>query len=94
MEWMHFLIAINICTLNHGFKFCTEEGYAIIPIRMVSIVGADEHNISHLTKERVHYEEVSINDLFDAENVDGELSEDDKQDKEEFDVLEFELEKV
>ena len=61
---------------------------------MVSIVGAKEHNISHLTKERFHHEEVSKNDLFDAENADGELSEDEKQDKDDFDVHEFELEKV
>ena len=80
--------------LNHGIKFCDEEGYDIIPIRMVSIIGPEDHNISHVTKERFHHEEVSINDLSDAENADGELSEDDKQHKEDFNVPEFELEKV
>ena len=94
MEWMHCLRAIHVCTLNHDIKFCNEEGYDLIPIRMVSIVGAEEHNISHITKERFHHEEVSINDLSDAENADGELSEDDKQDKNDFDVPESELEKV
>ena len=29
---MHCLIAIDVCTLNHGIKFCDEEGYNIIPM--------------------------------------------------------------
>ena len=94
MEWMHCLTAIDVCTINHGIKFCDEEGYDIIPIQMVAIVEADELNISYLTKEHFHQKEVSINDLSDAENADGELSEDDKQDKDDFDVPESELEKV
>ena len=48
MKWMHCLTAIDVCTLNHGIKFCDEEGYDVIPIRMVSIVAAEEHNISHI----------------------------------------------
>ena len=32
------LAAIDFCTLNHGIKFCDEEGYDIIPIKMVQVL--------------------------------------------------------
>ena len=43
MEWMHCLIAIDVCTINHGIKFCNEKGYDITPIQIISIVEADGH---------------------------------------------------
>ena len=94
MEWMHCLVAIDVCKINHGIKFCNEEGYDIIPIQMVAIVKANEDNSSHLTKERFHHKEVSIKDLFDVKNADGELSENEKLVKDYFDVVELDLEKV
>ena len=94
MEWMHCLTTIDVCMINHGIKFCDEEGYDIIPIQMVATIKVVENDISHLTKERFHHKEVSIKDLFDAKNADGELSENEKLVKDDFDVQEFELEKI
>ena len=53
MEWMHCLTAIHVCTINHGIKFCDEEGYDIIPIRIISIVEADGHRALIRSKRRV-----------------------------------------
>ena len=94
VEWMHCLTAIGICTINHGINFCNEEGYDIIPIQMVAIVKTNKNLSSHLTKERFHHKEVSIKDLSNAENADRELSENEKQVKDDFDVPKSELEKV
>ena len=41
MEWSHCLASIDVCTLNHGTKFCDEEGYDIGPIQMIAIVDHD-----------------------------------------------------
>ena len=32
VEWSHCLVSIDVCTMNHGTKFCDKEGYDIIPI--------------------------------------------------------------
>ena len=38
VEWSHVLAALDVCSLNHGIKFCDEDGYDIIPIRMVRVL--------------------------------------------------------
>ena len=38
VEWSHVLATLDTCTLNHGIKFCDEEGYDIIPIKMVQVL--------------------------------------------------------
>lgn len=39
VEWNHVLATLDVCTLNHGIKFCDKYGYDIIPIRMVQVLG-------------------------------------------------------
>ena len=38
VEWSHVLAALDVCSLNHGIKFCDEDGYDIIPIIMVQVL--------------------------------------------------------
>ena len=38
VEWSHVLATLDVCTLNHGIQFCDEEGYDIIPIKMVQVL--------------------------------------------------------
>ena len=38
VEWSHVLATLDTCTLNHGIQFCDEEGYDIIPIKMVQVL--------------------------------------------------------
>lgn len=38
VEWNHVLATLDVCTLNHGIKFCDEDGYDIIPIKMVQVL--------------------------------------------------------
>ena len=94
VEWSHCLVAIDVCTLNHGTKFCDEEGYDIVPIQMVAIVNDDRVESKPLEKERFHREEVSVEDLPLVESADDELCSDDDDSDDDFIVPESELEKV
>ena len=38
VECPHCLATLDVCTLNHGTKFYDEDGYDIIPIRMVAMI--------------------------------------------------------
>ena len=38
VEWSHVLATLDVCTMNHEIKFCDEEGYDIIPIKMVQVL--------------------------------------------------------
>lgn len=38
LQWKHVLATLDVCTLNHGIKFCDEEGYDIVPICMVRVM--------------------------------------------------------
>ena len=89
VEWPHCLATLDVCTLNHGTKLCDEDGYDIIPIRMVAVIEHDNVKALPFVKERFHQEEVSIKDLSSADNADGEQSDD-----EDFIVPKAELEKV
>ena len=94
VEWAHCLAAIDVCTLNHGTKFCDEEGNDIIPFRMVGVINNDSVEQEPLAKERFHHEEVSVEDLPLAESADDELGEYIESDEDDFIVPESELEKV
>ena len=37
LEWLHCLGTLDVCTVNHGIKFCDEDGYDIVPIRMINV---------------------------------------------------------
>ena len=94
VEWPHCLATLDVCTLNHGTKFCDEDGYDIIPIRMVAVIEHGNVKTLPLVKERFHQEEVSIKDLSSADNADGEQSDNVDLDDDDFIVPESELEKV
>ena len=79
-------------TLNHGTKFCDEEGYDVVPIRMVQVVNSDLNEKVTQEREKFHHEEISIEDLSLAESVDDEFSEEDSD--KDFIVPESELEKI
>ena len=99
VEWNHVLAMIDVYSLNHGIKFCDKDGYDIIPIRMVRVLEQEESVNQPTTRERFHQDEVSIEDLSEGMNaiVDDELEEHDHSDTgsdNDFEVPEFELEKV
>ena len=90
---------MDVCSLNHGIKFCDEDGYDIIPIRMVRVLDQEESVNQPTTRERFHQDEVSIEDLSEGMNsiADDELEEQGNSDTEsddDFEVSESELEKV
>ena len=99
VEWNHVLATLDVCTLNHGIKFCDEDGYDIIPIRMVRVLDQEESVNQPASRERFHQDEVSIEDLSEGMNAiaDDELEEHDHSDTgsdDDFEVPESELEKV
>ena len=55
LEWPHCLATIDVSTLNHGIKFCDEDGYDIIPIHMVQVLGG--------------HDEVSVEDVSDVDDM-------------------------
>ena len=55
LEWPHCLATIDVSTLNHGIKFYDEDGYDIIPIRMVQFLGG--------------HEEVLVEDVLDVDDM-------------------------
>ena len=55
LEWPHCLATIDVSTLNHGIKFCDEDGYDIVPIRMVQVLGG--------------HDEVSVEDVSDVDDM-------------------------
>ena len=57
VEWPHCLATLDVCTLNHGTKFCDEDGYDIIPIRMVAVIENGNVKALPIVKERFHQEE-------------------------------------
>ena len=42
LEWKHVLATLDVCTLSHGIKFCDEDGYDIVPIRMLKVIESHE----------------------------------------------------
>ena len=42
-EWMHILSTIDVCTIPRGTQFCDEDGYDIVPIRMVNLAHYGPH---------------------------------------------------
>ena len=55
LEWPHCLATIDVSTLNHGIKFCDEDGYDIVPIPMVQVLGG--------------HDEVSVEDVSDVDDM-------------------------
>ena len=49
------MATIDVSTLNHGIKFCDEDGYDIVPIRMVQVLGG--------------HDEVSVEDVSDVDDM-------------------------
>ena len=37
-EWMHILATMNTCAIPTKTQFCDEDGYDIVPIRMIKVV--------------------------------------------------------
>ena len=42
-EWMHILATIDTCAIPTETQFCDEDGYEIIPVRMIRVVDAPIH---------------------------------------------------
>ena len=42
-EWMHILSTIDVCTIPRGTQFCDEDGYDIVPIRMINLAHYGPH---------------------------------------------------
>ena len=55
LEWPHCLATIDVSTLNHGIKFYDEDGYDIVPICMVQVLGG--------------HDEVPFEDVSDVDNL-------------------------
>ena len=55
LEWPHCLATIDVSTLNHGIKLCDEDGYDIVPICMVQVLGG--------------HDEVSVEDVSNVEDM-------------------------
>ena len=55
LEWPHCLATIDVSTLNHGIKFCDEDGYDIVPICMVQVLGG--------------HDEVLVEDVSDVDDI-------------------------
>ena len=47
--WMHCLVTLDVCIVNHGIKFCDKEGYDIILVHMVNVLTIQ--NEEHLALE-------------------------------------------
>ena len=37
-EWMHLLATIDTCTISSPTQFCDEDGYDVVPIRVITPV--------------------------------------------------------
>ena len=57
IEWSHCLATIDVCTINHGIKFCDDEGYDIIPIQMVVVINDDRVDEKYLAKDKFYNKE-------------------------------------
>ena len=55
LEWPHCLATIDVSTLNHGIKFSDEDGYDIVPICMVQVLGG--------------HDEVLVEDVSDVDDM-------------------------
>ena len=64
------LATLDVYSLNHGIKFCDEDRYDIIPIRMVHVVNQGEMEVHSTTTERFNQDEVSIEDLTEGKQND------------------------
>ena len=42
-EWMHIMSTMDVCTIPRGTQFCDEDGYDIVPIRMVNLAHYGPH---------------------------------------------------
>ena len=44
VEWIHCLVASDVSTIDHGVKFCNDEGYDVVPIQMIGVITNDKTN--------------------------------------------------
>ena len=99
VEWKHVLATLDVCTLRHGIKFCDEDGYDIVPIRMLKVIETHDDPTQAPTVEHLSLDEVFIEDITTsrAGTADDELEENDEnisESNEDFEVPESELGKV
>ena len=52
VEWLHCLATLDVCTMNHGTKFCDANGYDIVPIRMINVFPYDQSEA--LSENEIH----------------------------------------
>ena len=50
VEWPHCLATIDVSTLNHGTKSCDEDGYDIVPIRMIGVISNEPNHVNTVDK--------------------------------------------
>ena len=57
-EWMHILATIDNCALPSATRFCDEDGYDIVPIRVITPVYTIEPTCENasLDEEGCHLE--------------------------------------
>ena len=62
VEWMHYLITLDMNFMRPRPKFCDKDGYNIHPLNMISIVDSMEKEtpISNLLVDEVSIEDVPI----------------------------------
>ena len=61
---MHILSTMDVCTIPRGTQFCHEDGYDIVPIRMVNLAyyGPHMEEVFHLQ------DDITISDVSSAED--------------------------
>ena len=65
-EWIHTLATMDVCALPPQTQFCDEEGYEIVPVRVVTVVQGCENEFSNpesSTLLKMDRTDVSIVDL-------------------------------
>ena len=65
-EWVHVLATLTTCALPKPTKFCDEDGYDIVPIRMIGAILGNEpsHEEFYEPKEEMFYgDSVSVSQI-------------------------------
>ena len=53
-EWMHLLATIDTCALSSAICFCDEEGYDVVPIRVITPVYTMEATQANDSDQTTH----------------------------------------
>ena len=65
-EWVHVLATLTTCALPKSTKFCDEDGYDIVPVRMLGTIKGNEPSLEEFYEAREELcmgDSVSITDL-------------------------------